>query len=599
MSYQMMRCRILTSSLVLLSTAAAFTNALCQTRGLAETASEEGLMVRQLPDTEGKLRSYFNAVNLSDTIYAIMLPVGNCPRCESVLNSIYDELKASDPDKSVVMSAVYQDSTAADSYIGRYGLKYDMLLHDTDDRLYDFLSFSSGFFHIPYLLKVVPDTGELIIGVRAEDATPDFIWDFTRFNSPIGKRVFMKSIRAEQAFNAPDMILKEVATIALTTPDSMTLSDTDYQPEFYGNDLFINDKLREGIEYFRLNGDRMDFMSEIRTDSAQNMMFIDVPYEWYRPMVESKELKYMPETPKMSNDSTLLIAYSLPMVFRTGPHSLAYMNQSCVLRLNPHNDTASEIVPFTAPDDSIFFYPHFYIFPVRDDIVIGCKRMTWPMEYEKEEYVDVPEMNLFRDAFYDFPQPTVGIFSGKTGKLKGHGAQLPEISRRIKTGYAHVSPQIAVNNKLVAYSDGFSGDIYLKSIDEASPDLDLSDARKVKAFNIPEGMIPEPREELFYTYDCLAPYKGLFNRSIIDMRMTPDDVYCLIRYGDHAVPDPKKDEYSVVRINIESGEATESSFPIPNGRAMAYGLRTLNSEVQPYLLTRGIDGEWEVIIYKE
>ena len=63
------------------------------------------LMVRQIPESQERVREYFKGYKLPDTIYAIVLPVGTCPRCEALIMPIFNTIKKLRHDATTVMIA--------------------------------------------------------------------------------------------------------------------------------------------------------------------------------------------------------------------------------------------------------------------------------------------------------------------------------------------------------------------------------------------------------------------------------------------------------------------------------------------------------------
>lgn len=558
-----------------------------------EEAYDGSLQIRQIPDTEAVLKKYFNQYVSVDTIFAVIFPPANCPRCEAMITPTLQRLKKHRPEIPTVLVVAYPDSLAASQYITRYGLTADYILYDTSEHFRNFLSFSMGALHIPYLLKLTPADGNLLAGLPADEATDEFLLDFCAWKKPMEKMKYnLSSFKEEYFYPATEKLITN-EQLRIVYPDSILLSETVYRPEFYHDKLFFNDKLREATEYFRVAPDKQDileFRHEIRTTPSQNRTFIELPDSTPGLSVMLAEVRYIPLSPKMIDDRTLAISYSLPKIWSPAPYSFGYMNAPCLLMMNPDSVCDSHVVPLTGYEYEEFFYPHFSLFRYGDDVAIGCERMTWPLELDKEDYCDKPDFNPFTNDFYTFTQPISAVFD-REGHLKRHLGQLPELARRTLTGYYFLDPVIDSWNGTAAMSDGFSGDITLFSID--NPD----EVRHLSAFSIPDNLLPSPHPETFYSYECAAPYIGLFNRNITDIRLTDTDVYLLIRYGQHGMPDRLTDAYSVIRINLDCDCAEEKSFTIPTEGTHFFGLRrTAEGDVQPYMISNH-EGDWKVTLY--
>jgi|GEM_PF-7061093 len=115
-------------------------------------------------------------------------------------------------------------------------------------------------------------------------------------------------------------------------------------------------------------------------------------------------------------------------------------------------------------------------------------------------------------------------------------------------------------------------------------------------FDIPSEFIPRPDDSAFYSYDCVDPYVSVFNRNIVDVKLTEDNIYLLIRYGLHAKMDLETDEYSVIKIDRECGCKTEKKFSINNNGLKFYGLRRTEKGIEPYAICK-INNKWKVLTY--
>lgn len=564
-----------------------------QAQDLITEACYEGLKIRQIPGSESILTKYFDRFIGADTIYAIIFPPANCPRCEAMINPIISNLKKIRPHTPTVLISDYPDSIAAKKYIKRYSLSADYFIFDTDSKYKSIFSFDFGCLHIPYLLKINPSSGNLILGVRAEDNRPAFLNEFCMFDSTIEKKEFELSKNHIGLFNPSGKALTVKHQYTLSYPDTLSLSEIIYQPEFYKDKLFFNDKLRESIVCFETTGQdssEMEYKQEFKTNRSQNKQFVKIPDSIYYSLAKTNDVRFIPLSPKMIDEHTLAISYSLPRLWYTGTNSIGYMNQASILLVDTESTKPGELIPIIKNNEEDFFYPHFSLFKYGTDFAIGCERMTWPMEFEKEEYCNDPEFNPFSDDFYSFPQPIAASFDKKTGRLKERIGNLPELSKFTKTGYYFVTPVIDSREQEIAISDGFTGRITIIKEDNSAIYKDYT------AFDIPSELIPRPDDSAFYSYDCVDPYISVFNRNIVDVKLTEDNIYLLIRYGLHAKEDLETDEYSVIKIDRECGCKTENKFNINNNELKCYGLRRTENGIEPYAICK-TNNTWMVFTY--
>lgn len=555
-----------------------------------DKAYNDILQVRQIPNTNEKISLFFKDYVSSDTIFAIVNPVANCPRCESMISPLVKTLSDFRKDVPVVLVQVYDDSCASKKYLERYDLMTPNTLFDTSSSCLEFLSFSAGYLHIPYLLKIAIHSGEIIIGVPADDGSEQFIKDFCDLSVPIEKKTYQLNSLTKGLFKEPKEKLAIRTKYKLCIPDSISLSQSDYLPEFEKDKLFFNDKLNESIAYFKIHNREdsiLKFVKQIRTTELQNKEFIKIPDSIYEA---SKDMiRCMPMAPKVLNDTSIIIPYSLPYIWFTGPSSIGYRNKSCFLKTNPDTNGAGEVIPFTHDNNPDFYYPHFNINILRNNIAIGCERLTWPVDIDKEDYCDDPNTNPFDERYYKIQQPISAIFDSKTGVIKKRIGNLPSLSKETLTGSYFVSPKIDTWGDQIAMTDGFSGEILILD------SLDFSIKEKLHIFTIPDDIIPKPNPSFFYSYDCVADYIDIFNRNIEDIKISKDFIYCLIRYGKHGEPS-KEDMYTVARVGLDCDCVEEKTFPSTTNPHKYFGLRrTSEGEIHPYVLSKLIDSStWEI-----
>ena len=98
-------------------------------------------------------------------------------------------------------------------------------------------------------------------------------------------------------------------------------------------------------------------------------------------------------------------------------------------------------------------------------------------------------------------------------------------------------------------------------------------------------------------YDCVAPYIKFFNRNIIDVKLTKDSIYCLVRYGIHGKEDPLIDKYSVIEVNRNCGCTTEKRFNLNNNSLKYYGLRRTQNDIEPFAIYKD-DSIWRINTYR-
>lgn len=569
-------------------TALAVLSTICLTVGQAENLvdryANERTMVRQIPGSEQALKSYFREID-ADTIYAIIFPPGNCPRCEAQINPLDYELKKADPKHKTVLISAYHDKDVAQAYNIKHGFKSDNYIYDTDERYKEFLSFSGGFMHIVFLAKISLNSGTVIAALESSDCTPQFISQFTAYNKPMPQKRFAIETVAAPRFSAPAETLLLSEKYPMQHPDSIIVSTTKYQPAFDGERLFFNDDMDASIYAYRLdkNSGLMVFDGKIKTDESENRRFVTVEDKYFKMFQEDDGVRYIPLTPVLIPDGRLAISYSLPNIFHTDHGTIGYMNESAILFVDPGTHEHKGLIPLLHSHE--YFFPHFSFYATPTDIIIGCQRMTWPMNYERHEYENDTALNPFTDGFYESPTPIMAAFGIDSWKLRKLFGNLPRHAKASKTGDYFSGYAFDYFDGEIAYTDAVSGMISVTDT--------IGDYNKIKhqyaAFIIPDDMIAPPDSSLFYNYDCVTPYKPVFCRTITDMKLSGDKIHCIVRYGDHNAPNTVDDTFTYVSIDRKSGEKTEKRFPetAAKERAFAYGLlRNKNGRITPYSIVK-------------
>lgn len=540
---------------------------------------------RQIPNSEQSVRDYFSSID-ADTIYAIAYPPANCPRCEAQIIPVEALIKRLSPSATTALISIYPDKNAAQAYNIKRRFNADHHIYDTDDRYRDFLSFSAGTLHIPYLLKVAKSTGKVIAAVECEESSEEFINDMINYTRPLPTKRYLIDEDKEYLFKPTSENMNLKKRYSLSIPDSISISEIHMQPEFSDAGLFFNDKLRYSILMFSPdcdNRDKLSFRAEIKTDSVENKRFVTVSDSIYRILGSDNGIAYMPLSPKIIDSATLAISYSLPKLFKTDHGTIGYMNQAAILTVDTKTLRHKSLIPLLHSHQ--YFHPHFSFYTTPTEIITGCTQLTWPMGFDRDEYETTPENNPFDDTFYKKPNPIMAAFGRDSWKLEKLFGQLPEHAAKSKTGQYFCGYIFDYCDGEVIWSDAVSGQI---SIADSTDYNNVKE--KLSAFSIPDDCIPAPDSSLFYSYECAAAYEPVFCRTITHMKLTKDKIHCIVRYGNFLEPELAEDRHTYVEIDRHTGKAVERQIPVPAGHIpMAYGLRVSdNGAIDPYSITRTI-----------
>ena len=566
-------------------------------QGIVDKSADNGFMVRQIPNSESALKSFFSRLPTdSDTIYATIFRPANCPRCDGFLNNAYRLLKQ-ETDKPYVLIAVYPDSIAAQSYIDKNEIKSDHIIFDLNEDFSKFLSFSPGYLHVGYILKLNKKTGELIVGSNIDNASTPFFKELNAYSIRKDPVDFSSIQGNPYDWDSPDSgKMALAAKYNIVMPDSTyTISEILYQPVFHKDRLIWNDKLALAVAEFGLDGSDFTLRRLVEPDSTESRRFANIPSSDYDKMVKSGQLKNMPLQPFIIDDDKYGVAYSLPDLWLDEKDGLCYRNKPCFIKKSFSDTEYSELIPLEYDFEDIFYYPHFNMKWAGDgDVVVGVQRITWPMITDKNEYMDSPENNPFLDSFYDsYQQPVLATYSSDTGLLTRRFGNLPDFAKKAKTGYSFSDMVFDSSEGEAVYASSYDGNIVVTSLES----LDCPDCRRhYKAFSVDESVLTVPDTTDYYSYRCNLLAEPFLNRKIVDIKADDHNIHCILRHCTDAFERPELEEYDYILINRDSGERATFEFPdkATDERRIAYGLRRRpDMSVAPFLISNA-DGHWTV-----
>lgn len=586
-----MRKSIVIYAIVLVMAQAAFA------QSIVDKSADHGLMVRQIPNSESDVIKYFSRIqDPSDTIYATIYRPANCPRCDGFINSINKNIKKVSS-KPTVLISVYPDSLAAQAYIHKYNLTSDYYLFDQKEDFSMFLSFSPGYLHVDYILKINKSTGEIIVGSNADNASPEFFRDLEKYNNKKEAYQFPSGEIESYVWNSDaDRELTVDRIIPVKLPKWYNMSEILYQPVFSEDNMLWNDKLQLSVIQLKLRDSVMEMTRMIEPDSTEYTKFINLSSDNYEKILKTGQLKNIALQPFVIGNGLFGIGYSLPDVWIDENNAFCYRNKPCYLIRSFEDNDFKDIGALEYDYNDEFYYPHFDIKAVDDKIIVGVQRITWPMVYDKEEYMDKPSDNPFKDLFYDaFDQPTLAVYDTKTRTIKERFGSLPKFAKKAKTGYSFSDMIFDSWEDEVAYASAFGGEITVGSKESIGCDNCMLN---YKAFEINDSLISIPDTSDYYTYNCNALIEPYLNRKITDIKINEENIYCLIRHCEDAFERPALEKYSLIEINRSNGQHQELNFPAATEeeRRLAYGLRRMNDgTIVPYFITSK-DGNIQISI---
>lgn len=565
---------------------------------IVDKIADNGMKVRQIPNSESAVIDYFANIPFDcDTIYAIIFPPGNCPRCESLLSIHLQNFK--DLNLPTVLISSFQDSISAKKYVESNRFEADCYIFDSTHKFKDFLSFSIGDLYVDYILKIDKKNGNLIVGCLSETISDKFYSDLRYYKTAKEQLEYLDSTpyTPYQWDYQSHKILNPSKSSYINKDDSVIFSEVHMNPLFYANELIWCDKLGNAINHLRKDGDKIDVVRTIYTDSLQNRQFSSVSDEDYQDILDNGELKFMPLQPFLIGTDKIGIGYSLPDLRYEDDNkeSIEYYNKPCILIKDLYDTEYTQLIPLDITPTFDYFYKHFRMKNFGDNVVLGIERLTYPALEDEKYFKGIPEKDLFVNDFYNLEQPTLVTFGQYDGKERKKFGRLPELAAHTKTGYRF-------GDTLFDFWDG-----EITTAEKYGGKIEVSDAEyfgcedcsmKYGAFEIDLDVIPIPSLEMLYTDECTVNVLPYMNRRIMDVKTDSRYIHCIVACNDEQTStEPAKTFY--VKIDRETGNRDISEMPEYGLDSYScHSLRRLESgEVEPFSLVRS-GKDWRVDLYE-
>lgn len=558
--------------------------ALAQECDLVKEMTENYIRIRQKSGTEELLKEWLKDLPIQeDTIYALLYVPMDCPRCEAAITNFWLKLKDEYPNQKMVLITAYQDSLLAKGYNKRCDYKADAYLYDTTEfyRQIFNTNMSGGLMGL-HILKIDRKRGDLLVGGQYTVLNKLFIKQLIEYKGMLKKTSFPSDVvEKDEAYvmisEAIPQMKKFIDLKIDSTVNISTLFDT---PRYIDGKLFFTDVLQNGVMLFKEYGRSMNYMGLLQVDSIERKRFINIPDKVYQYYKDHNMLFYIALGANMLDDKYIGISYSIPRVVADGAeNSYGLYNAPVIIKRDINSLSAAPMImlDFNLENDTTFFYTHFQFSKHQDNIVIGCKKHTWPMEYDREDYENIPNMNPFDNRFYQTNNPYIATFNAHDGTLTGHLGCLGTSHVKSLTGYYFTRPISYSSGKELVYTNGYDGSV--------SVVLEDGSEKIYHAFEIDAEQFPIPDTCLFYTYECVKPYTRFFNRCVTDIKIDKKNLYCIVKYAK-----PDSDEgtrYVYTVINRKNGKITQKVIPQSNEHLLGCGLATKKRRIFPFTLQKG------------
>ena len=487
--------------------------------------------IRQKEGTNALLKEYLMSYANEEQVVAILFTPQECPRCEGEINVDLDLLREIRPGKEPVLIAAYPDADAAREYLKRFHARNVVI--DTEGKHEEIFHYNAGGLNVTYLLQIDMRQGRLMQGGDIVQVSRE---NLERFCS---NTAYFPYYAAEGAAAAPSeetvrerMPQGTHPAIRMEEKEGRTITSGEfYSPAWQGNSFLYADDLASVGRLYETSGDTARFVQEMMPDSAQERAFVDLPKGDYEKYKAKGMVFIMMCIPAFTPGGTPMATYSIPNMFEEGNGNVAYCNKPVALALEKPGGKC-RMAAFDFELDSIprYTYTHAMSFcPVDEEsILFGCRRVYHEGEYDvlfdsirAGKCADIN--NIYSDAFYDHA-PVAALFGMEDGRKIRRIGQLDSIFKETRTGYFFTAFTGGIHGKRLAYTDGFSGKLYVSNTDTYETEKEIALFRvEVKDL---EKKLANQCEITYF-----EQFFGDFNRQITEVQPDGGGIHCLLRTG--------------------------------------------------------------------
>ncbi len=595
------RCFEMRLSILFLLLAVSFTLSGGQEADPLKEIENSALQIRQKPGTDKMLAEWLASEGVKeDTIYAFLYEPGSCPRCESCIMDYSRNLKKKG--RKFMLITVVKDKRVGEFYNERKGYAADYYVYDTNGMYKTIFSFNNIALDGANMLKMTK-TGRLISGYDGATFTNKLFTRLIERSVPMdymdfGGYVVDDSMRWEYSVTDenPERMCK-YNDYKLCVSRNFPLCSVFSNPYFVDDVFLYPDDMLNSALFFKKDTASNEFVfeRELSPTEKEKNRFVKIDSLDFKQMTDGNGVHYIICNAWPLDSVHLGLSYSLPNMFYESPGNIAYYNQPCILsrRFSDFGVDTCTVFDFDIFNGK-FFYKHFQFCSTGDNIILGCQKITWPVECPVDYYQGKIDMDPFLEAFYETDNPFMAEFDRHTGKLVRRFGQIDDIARKTLTGYYFVKPLSRISGGELAYTDSYSGKVYV---------ADTSDVSKEKycyeVFKIDDEILPPVDTTKFYSYAYAKTYRRVFCRCIKDMRINPDQLFCIVAYGDMSDALGRQIDYIYVVIDRKTGLKKEYIFPkeVDGCTVFTRGLREDGGKVLPFMVLKKNDGSALLRVY--
>lgn len=505
----------------------------------------------QYERTNDNVVSFFNKAEINCTdIFAVMLPLGSCPRCEGGIFQFFNDLTKLDSNAAKVLIAVYSQRNAALNYLKNkdYGVNKIVLI-DSDDKFLNNFKFSTTSIQVPYIMKFSSGTiikSDALLGLDYNMSVAESYLRASKNDSlliPIYSTDFASERKmriAQDSFchnkeTHPESKIRTINSLLhkryRIDESGFKLSEISYasvSSDF--RHLSLDDHLTSKCAFFEME-DSLYVLRTLLPDTLfDEYQFIDsnVPRLVVNYLKNTNTLHSIYNISKIIGDR-IYISASLPNLYWEDLENeiLAYYNEPAILSREIVSESSNgwNSIAFNKKELELasgFSHVNFYL---ENDLFFFPIKKGWPMTGTDDAPTNESE-NPSSEMFY-VNSAAFNVYRAD-GSFVGTAGHLPDWHKRHKTGYLFFDPLVKEDKKGQLYVvDRHIGKVY--NLDKQSLQFD----KEFSLFDINEfGKSLEHKS--IVSLDYYSEIGTLLKYQVVDFVVDSSIIYSLINMKDHS-----------------------------------------------------------------
>ncbi len=397
--------------------------------------------IHQQPATEQQVKSFLHENSChAEYSFAVILPVGGCPRCEGAIPLFFNHAKKKHSDSNRILIAVSDKTKAAQIALSKkqYGADTTVFMTTNSPFLQHF-TFETGYIGVPYLMVFDNEAGLLI------NATSTLGLQYSEFFY----NKFTQDLRPAQTCHeiiGSDTVISKVS--------NYTVSE-DFTK------LALIDHITSDIIFCELQGDHYAISEIIRPSSLEYSLFKspDVPDEFTTLLQQMNVLNvfYLDLAFDLKRNRIIATA-SLPELYweNIETEDLAYKNKACIL-IYDLEAKEKTIIPLQITSETMADHTEMYFDYENETLFIPIKK-GWPVIGTTDE-PSIPEEDPETEGFY-LHCPMLAEFTLDNGLFVQHIGTIPYKHKLLKSGYFYFNPKVQFDQEEMVLADCYTGELF-------------------------------------------------------------------------------------------------------------------------------------------